>query len=433
MTIRRSTRLIYVAVLLSLSADSQAADADSELVLSRDFRLIELRQMPGPAVHPGLRFEKRGYPEENAAEWQVRLQGPAGGESPLVEDVKSADFVVRFPAPAEATLHWSKGSHAEPSDFEPRTDVLVSGKQVVLESFGGRSSDGVMPYFNLASADGGLIVAVGWTGDWKASFESLGEGGVRVSAGLKRSRFKLLPGEEVRLPSVLVMGYRGDWLDGQNQFRRLMLKEFRPKSHPPLELMPVAASVHGLIGFNDTTEENLVALGTEIAAAKLPIDTFWLDAGWNEGGFPLGQGNPAADATRFPHGLAPVGIAARQAGLRFLAWFEPERAMRGTWLDREHASWLLQPSGTPPELRYQEQDGFRLLDLGNPEARRWAVDQVSQQIRDAAIDIYRQDCNLYPAYFWQTAEPPDGVGLREVRYITGCTSSWTSWRDVIPV
>ena len=158
---------------------------------------------------------------------------------------------------------------------------------------------------------------------------------------------------------------------------------------------------------------------TELAAAKLPLDTFWLDAGWNEGGFPLGQGNPAADATRFPRGLAPVGAAARQAGLRFLAWFEPERAMRGTWLDREHASWLLQPSGTPPELRYQERDGFRLLDLGNPEARRWAVDQVSQQIRDAAIDIYRQDCNLYPAHFWQTAEPPDGVGLREVRYITG--------------
>ena len=78
MTIRRSTRLIYVAVLLSLSADSQAADADSELVLSRDFCLIELRQMPGPAVHPGLRFEKRGYPEENAAEWQVRLHAPAG-------------------------------------------------------------------------------------------------------------------------------------------------------------------------------------------------------------------------------------------------------------------------------------------------------------------------------------------------------------------
>jgi alpha-galactosidase len=289
----------------------------------------------------------------------------------------------------------------------------------LLESFGGRSSDGAMPYFNLAASGGGLVVAVGWTGDWRASFESRGEGRVRVRAGLKQARFTLLSGEEVRLPSVLVMGYRGDWLDGQNQFRRLMLQAFTPTNHPPMKLMPVAASVHGLIGFNDTTASNLTALAAHLAQARLPLDTFWLDAGWNQGGFPLGQGNPDPDPTRFPRGLEPVGEAARKAGLRLLAWFEPERAMRGTWLDREHASWLLRPSGTPPELRYQEQDGFRLLDFGHPDARRWAIDQISDQIRAAGIAIHRQDCNLYPASFWHTDEPPDRVGLREIRHIAG--------------
>jgi hypothetical protein len=46
--------------------------------------------------------------------------------------------------------------------------------------------------------------------------------------------------------------------------------------------------------------------------------------------------------------------------MRFLAWFEPERAMRGTWLEREHPDWLLKPTGTPDRLRYQERDGFYL-------------------------------------------------------------------------
>ena len=73
----------------------------------------------------------------------------------------------------------------------------------------------------------------------------------------------------VRLPSVLVMSYRGAWGDGQNQFRRLMLRRFTPAGRAPMELMPVAASVHGMIGFNDTTEEKLVALANDIAALMI--------------------------------------------------------------------------------------------------------------------------------------------------------------------
>ena len=64
----------------------------AEMVLSADFRVSELRQMPAPAMHPGLRLEKRDYPNQSAIEWQVRLQAPASGDSPLHEDVKSADF-----------------------------------------------------------------------------------------------------------------------------------------------------------------------------------------------------------------------------------------------------------------------------------------------------------------------------------------------------
>jgi alpha-galactosidase len=404
---------MFASCLLALCGPADAAG----LRLTKDFR-AGLRQMPREASEK-WQFSQRDYPSFKAIEWQVRLRAPHDRESPLFEEVNSADFVLSFPSTSDVTLHWSKGSHDSPTDFQPREDTLVTGRAFTLESFGGRSSDGAMPYFNLAFQGGGLIVAVGWTGDWKVSFEIQGAGKVRVTAGLKRAHFKLRAGEEIRLPSVLVMSYRGHWLDGQNQFRRLMLEHFTPTNHPPLRLMPVAASVHGLIGFNDTTEENLTALAAEIAAAKLPLDTFWLDAGWNTGGFPLGQGNPEADPQRFPCGLAPVGEAVRKAGMRFLTWFEPERAMRGSWLDREHSRWLLHPSGTPPELRYQEKDGFRLLDLGNSEVRNWAVENISQQIREAGIAIYRQDFNLYPAFFWQTNEETNRVGLNEIRHVSG--------------
>ncbi len=413
----KRTLLSLAAVLI---AGSWLADycSASEVDLGPDFGMATLHEMPRPDVD-GLRLHRQDYPSDGAVEWQVRLQAPQDGDSPLHEDWCSADFVVQFPLTEGVTLHWSKGSHSEIGDFQPREQVLASGEPFALESFGGRSSDGVMPYFNLAAEGGGLIMAVGWSGDWKASFERLGSGRVRVTAGLKRSRFRLAAGEEVRLPSVLIMSYQGTWLDGQNRFRRLMLHHFTPGGHGPMELMPVAASVHGLIGFNATTEENLGSLAAHLATLTLPLDTFWLDAGWNEGGFPGGQGNPNADPARFPAGLAPVGKAASAAGMRMLAWFEPERAMRGTWLDREHPGWLLAPSGTPPELRYMENDGFRLLDLGNAEARAWAVETISSHIRQAGIAIYRQDFNQYPAYFWQTDEPAEEIGLREIRHVGG--------------
>jgi len=389
------------------------------LSVSASVVAIELPDAPMRNSVPGLRIESRSYPDHFATEWQLRLRAPDAGEPPLYENLKSADFEVAFPPHAKVRLHWSKGSHSEPGDFEPKVEQLIAGKPFALESFGGRSSDGVMPYFNLASEIGGLIVAIGWTGDWKASFELQSDRTVRIIAGLKRSRFRLTPGEEVRLPSILAMNYDGDWIDGQNQFRRLMLAHHTPKNHPPMTLMPVEAGVHGIFSFNETSEEKLVKLATDIAALKLPLDCYHLDAGWNEGGFPLGQGNPQADPIRFPNGLAPVGAAVRQTGMRFLAWFEPERAMRGTWLEREHPEWLLKPTGTPDRLRYQERDGFHLLDLGSPKARQWAIESISKEITRSGLSFYRQDFNLYPSYFWHTDEKPDEVGLREIRHING--------------
>ena len=380
---------------------------------------IERPTTPLRETIPGLRIESLNYPEHAATEWQFRLQAPEAGESPLYEDLKSADFEVSFPANAAVMLHWSNGSHSKPDDFEPKANPLVAGKPFTLESFGGRSSDGVMPYFNLAGGSGGLIMAIGWTGDWKASFELQDNGRVRITAGLKRTRFRLPRGEEVRLPSILVMNYTGDWIDGQNRFRHLMLAHFTPKNHPPMTLMPVQAGVHGIIPFNETSAEKLVKLATDIAALKLPLDCYHLDAGWNEGGFPKGQGNPLADPVRFPNGLAPVAEMVRRTGMRFLAWFEPERAMRGTWMEREHPDWLLKPTNTPEGLRYQERDGFFLVDLGNPDARRWAIEAVSEEVTRSGLDFYRQDFNLYPAYFWHTDEQPDEIGLREIRHING--------------
>lgn len=382
----------------------------------------------------GKRFTRQAYPAFEALEWQVRLKPSTDTVYADKALLESAQWEIELATSEHLELRWSEGSHAQPSDFRPNIERLMLGKPVQLRSFGGRSSDGVMPFFQVGNDQGGFIIAIGWSGDWEASFELKPQGRIAFHAGLQRANFRLRKDQEVRLPSVLLMRYAGPSEKGINQFRSLMLEHFSPQHLERDELMPVAGSVHGMLGFNDTTEEKLISIATRLSEIKLPLDTYWLDAGWSEGGFPAKQGNTMPDTQRFPRGLRPVADLTHQNQQRFLLWFEPERVMRDTELMRDHPNWLMVPKGTPEELRYQEVDGFHLFDMGNEVARRWMLERVSKQITDYGVDIYRQDCNLYPAYYWgnalvTTAQEPNSQEPNakilskdvssEVEYVTG--------------
>ena len=63
-----------------------------------------------------------------------------------------------------------------------------------------------MPFFDVTVNDAGYIIAIGWTGDWRAEFAEC-DNGVRVKTGLKEKHFYIKPGEKVRTSSVLAMKY----------------------------------------------------------------------------------------------------------------------------------------------------------------------------------------------------------------------------------
>jgi hypothetical protein len=105
-------------ILISVLALSLSASVDA----------IEHPAAPLRETVPGLRIETQAYPDQAATEWQFRLRAPEAGESPLYENLKSADFEVGFPPDAKVRLHWNKGSHSEPGDFEPKTNPLVVGE-----------------------------------------------------------------------------------------------------------------------------------------------------------------------------------------------------------------------------------------------------------------------------------------------------------------
>lgn len=367
------------------------------------------------------------YRDLPAVEWVVHFRNTGQTDTPILEDVQALSVGLGLgtgPEDRAFVLHHAEGSHERITDFQPRETVIGPGQRRSLASFGGRSSDGTLPFFNLAyPGRGGVVIGVGWTGQWAASFARVGPGPVRVRAGMEQTHTILHPGETIRTPAVVLLFWDGpDPARGQNLLRRWLLAHATPTAGGKPVEPPCAASPHAAVPFEGTTEANMLQAIRNIASHAIPFDAWWIDAGW----FPCDTnwaryvGNPDPDPARYPRGLKPVADAAHAAGMKFLLWFEPERVMPGTWLHSHHPGWLLRPTDAmPPELKYQISDGFHLLDLGNPEALAWLEPKLSGMVRDVGIDIYRNDFNMYPLYYWRNNEPENRQGMREIRYVTG--------------
>ena len=231
---------------------------------------------------------------------------------------------------------------------------------------GGRSSDGVLPFFNLIRPDGsGVVIALGWSGQWETVFTRDAGGIVQVQAGMQLTHLSLLPGEQIRSPRMMMLFWQGDPLHASNMLRRLILAHYTPRPGGKTYRGPIWSSSSGDIGFNNITEENQIASAQTIMAHGVPIEYYQMDAGWFENGWP-NTGTLEPEPTRFPRGLKPVGDAIHALGLGYILWFEPERAVPDTWLPANHPEWLIGCTDVPDDRSYQTH--WKLLDLGNSGA-----------------------------------------------------------------
>jgi alpha-galactosidase len=368
-----------------------------------------------------------------AVEWLAYLKNTGAVDTPTIAGIQALDAV--FPGDqGPAWVHHAKGSQCRYDDFQPLKTLLRRGEEVRVATIGGRSSDGALPFFNLQPGDAGVIGAIGWTGDWAATFRHEGSG-VRARAGMQRTHLVLHPGEEIRTPRILLMFWRGDQPAGKpadkpgffetsglsavrahNLWRRLILGHHTPRPGGQPVQLPIGDGAYGA-----RTADVQVAKARWLVENDVPVECLWIDAGWygehpldgSVDGWPTQVGSWYPIRAAYPDGLKPVGDALRALGLGFILWFEPERVYRGTQLEREHPEWLLGPIGN----NY-------LLDLGNPAARRYVTDMVSDTITAASVTWYRQDFNFQPTPYWQAADAPDRAGITEIRHVEGLYAFW---------
>jgi alpha-galactosidase len=359
------------------------------------------------------------YHDFPTVEWTLYFKNDGPNESPILEQIQALDMRFERNAEGEFHLHHSKGSPASPTDYEPFETPLEPEADERIATTGGRATNSDLCYFNVEWPGQGVIIALGWPGQWAAEFRRDEGRHLRVQAGQELTHFKLLPAEEVRSPMVALQFWQGDWIGAQNTWRRWMIAHNLPRPGGKLP-PPQAAASSGrfTIEMQAANEANQMHFIDTYLENGFHFEYWWMDAGWYVfKSHWYATGTWEVDPERFPHGLRAVSDYAHQKNLKTIVWFEPERVAPGSWLYDKHPEWLLGTEGKD-----------KLLYLGNPEAWHWLVEHVDNLINEQGIDLYRQDFNFDPLGIWRSSDTPDRQGITEIRHVTGYLAYWDELR-----
>ena len=400
------------------------------------------------------------YDTFDAVEWTVSFSNTSSGPSQQLSTVLAADTVLRTSPTAPHVLHHFNGSAQLADDYAPLTSSLAPGTAQLLFPMGGRPSNGTWPYFNVSWGNRGVMVALGWPGQWTTQLLVDDQDGLGIKAGMTSADPVLDPyvdiadamlldtyleaGEVVRTPLVVLMSWSADsWLLAQNKWRRWMIEYNLPRFGGSLPT-PIVPTTGGLSLYPNQSQE-LSAIDTYVQRGTTRdhggfYTHWWVDAGWYAipSGLPEnwsedwsnGVGNWFPDPKRFPEGLRPSFQRAAEHGMKSLLWSEPERVAIGTELFDQHLDWLIAP---PDPIS----DFSHLLDFGNEDAWNWSVERfdsiiTNQAARGHDLDVFRQDFNMDPLDYWNSKDVPGRSGITQVKHVTGHLAFWDELRSRHP-
>lgn len=407
--------------------------AESKRSGSRSQYILRLTD---PATGLVVDCEVTEFANHPALEWVIHFENTGANDTPVLENILALDELMESPA-GKAALHYSKGATCSMDDYQPLTEPMIPGARLHLQAGGGRSSSDFLPFFNWETPpNGGVILGLGWSGEWAADFTQPDPRHTSLQAGQALTRMKLHPRERIRTPRLAMLFYTGDWIHGQNLWRRFLLEHHRPMVNgKPLE-PPILNGNWG-----GTHASNHIANIRAIADHDLPVDYYWIDAEWfGTGAWWQNAGNWQVKKDLYPDGFKPISDQLHQAGRKLLLWFEPERVCERVPWATEISRWLLSvpvpnrvyrwdkqtfPDWVKSEsLRNQIMENDSLFNLAIPEARQFLTDFISERVRDWGLDCYRHDANIAPLEFWRAADAPDRQGITEIRWVEGLYAFW---------
>lgn len=375
-----------------------------------------------------VRCEATLFKDHPAVEWVLTFRNTEDRTTPIISNVQALDTTLRN-GTGDYTLHHLSGARegiaATLEDFGPKKRTLASNSTLSFSPLHGRSSWGEsLPFFNLDMSERGVVLGIGWTGQWHAEFARESKL-LNVRAGMEHTHLKLYPGEEIRTPRILLLFWQGHRIYGQNLLRRIILNHYYPQEDSNPMTMPFLTSSAAIYheAF-EATEENQIEFASHFK--EMGLEYVWMDVGWHDlkvGPTHIGP----IDRERFPNGFKPLTDALKEMGMGLLVWFAPEYQGPSSWLERERPEWFLRLKDTD--------DKTYLFNFADKDARSCITDHLSTMIEKGGISIFRLDgpagANFQykqPLQWWRDADKPDRQGITEIRYVEGLYWFWDELR-----
>jgi alpha-galactosidase len=422
--------LIGGKVSSEVMRDWQCMDAERNLDAQRRERT---RMWTDKTSGLQVRLVATGYAGFPVAEWTLWLQNTGKADTAILESIEGLDVTFERENAGEFVLHGVRGDSCLPESFRPYALTLTPGAvkscspPVAGDKVSGKSSDGPdgWPYWNLQQPGGGVILAVGWPGQWEATFTRDHERGLRVKAGQQLTRLVLKPGEAIRTPSITLLFWQGDdMMRAQNLWRSWYVAHVLPRIGGQPQPPTTQIQVDGALANWPNVQKYL--------EAGIKPDICWRDAGGGNTWYPsaggpftdpkkiwLNTGTWAVDPVKYPQGFKPYSDKVRANGMQFLLWFEPERVGDpNSWLGKNHPEWLM-PGNSAGSV----------LNLGDPAALNWLIEHIDGMVKSQGLDWYREDLNggNYGTA-WRKHDAPDRQGITENLYVQGHLAFWDELR-----
>ncbi len=394
----------------------------------------------------GLKFTHilKRYDKYDATEWVTWFENTSDRPSKIISQIYDCDIDIPFEhddelpwcayipeSDKDMKIYAPRGSLWDKKEFYCDADAFAENRYLnhiypnqtkTYKTSGGRSSQALAPFFNIHRQNKGVIFAIGWTGQWSCSIKRNNDS-VNIKSGVEDACFYLQPSEKIRTTSAVLMEYEGNFVDSQNKWRRLVKEYFSLIGKDGREKSgPLCAGVWGGMSTKSILERIEI-----IKKENLPFEYIWMDAGWYgtstkaspdefEGDWGEFTGDWQVNKTHHPDGLLDVSKAIKNAGLKFVLWFEPERVKTNAPVFKEHPEYFLS----------RENDSNHLLNLGNDEAWQYCFDTLSGIIEKLGVDFYRQDFNFDPLNLWRNHDEENRNGINEIKHITGMYRLWDS-------
>ena len=268
-------------------------------------------------------------------------------------------------------LHGNWGAEAVPTQ-----ERLTAGVKTIRNSDGARNSHVDAPELML-SLDGEpqeqtgrtIGVVLCWSGNYELRINTTDNHQHHLYAGIdpQSSEYVLEPKETFETPH-LALTYSTEGMGGVSRtFHRWARTE--GMFHRGMKTGEILLnSWEGI--YLDITEERIIQMMDDIS--KFGGELFVMDDGWFGDKYPRKVDNSSlgdwvVDKQKLPNGIKALTDAARQRGIKFGIWIEPEMTNTVSELYEQHPDWVLQVKGR--ELKQGRGGTQVVLDMTNPKVQ----------------------------------------------------------------